>query len=268
MLEARPESVYIRAGVEVRPSTPKERTEYLNEFGKVIDIFTDLAGGREGWWVIGGMARDAYLGNDEFVVGDTRGNWRDVDFLTTDRNKHLIEETRRRYKGPIPIDGTSVQHFIELPDTENVKSPVLKFGALKVSVPKSTFDTVNTKIGRVEFPTLPAQTLFHLYAVGDRPDGKMRKKDHLNAIDLARYIRHQPDPEHPDELYEGFHRFAREKNRPGQVSITSKARNVARKYIDSPLNKRFPINKGYTGQFALKIYDLVQNIEQQIEGNR
>jgi len=244
---------YRRAGVEVRPSTPQERQEYLKEFQRVIDSLREKCGGFSGWWIIGGIARDALLDKQDFVVKSPQGRWRDVDVLFNRNNKNALDDLKSWYTGFLPVGGVSIQSFVDI--SEQV---TLKRGALRIVVPQKVFETQMLRIGEIEFPSVSAQTLLHLYAVGDRPGRHMREKDFLNALDLAKNVHQHPESAFPERLYEGFHLFAKEKAKP---SWTGTVRDLGVWYRNSYLNRIFPINSGLARKLVFHAFELLEGVE-------
>jgi len=207
-----------RGNVRIVESTPQDREVYLTHLHNLLTVVEQEAGGKEGWWVIGGIARDAVLQKEDFVVMSPEGTWRDVDILFSQAKKDLAVKVRR--ENPTPLSIGAVYHNIaEIKPSE----ATLKFGKINVSVPPQV----------IEFPTLSAETLFHLYCIGDRPEGKMREKDFLNALDLGRSIAQNPDPKYPESLYAGFHEFSKLKN---------STKGGLNNFLYSPLNKVIAIN--------------------------
>lgn len=232
-----PDNTFMRGSVEVRRSTEEEQQEYLQYLQEVVNELKRILGD-EGWWIIGGMSRDAHLGNADFVVKSPDGAWRDVDILVTTRNQAKLKEFQTQYQGPLSVGGGALQSCMYIDDA----SVTLQYGGVREAVPRETFDTEQVRLGTVDFPSVPLATLFHLYAVGDRPHGRMREKDFLNALDIGRHMRSHPDTDHPEELYAEYHRFARRKNNTDEVGYAQRLRRAIIWYKESKFNKMFPID--------------------------
>jgi len=242
-------SVHRRLGLEIYPSTVEERQRYAAEFRTVIDSLAEKCGGYSGWWVVGGIAREVTIGNQDFTVKSPGGRWRDVDFLFDRKNRHALETLD--YSGFLSLGGATLQSCVDIsPD-----HAILRHGRVKVEVPPKVFETQFLSLGDVRFPSLSAQTLLHLYAVGDRPKGHMRTKDFLGALDLARYNRKHPQEGFSEKLYEGFHAFSDKKAEPG---FMTSAREIATWYRTSRYNDVFPINRGVGRKIAFHVLELLQ----------
>lgn len=225
-----------RGNVRVVESTPEDREKYLSHLKTLFSFIKEEAKGFEGWWVIGGIARDAFLHPNSFVTMSPDGQYRDVDLLFSQQNKDLAQKIRKENPTPISV-GAVFHNFAEITPV----SATLRYGKIQINVPVQTFATQIVNLGEVEFPTVPVETLFHLYCLGENHEGKMREKDFLNAFDLARYIKANPDPRYPESFYRGFHKFSKLRN-AAKTDLNSFLYGLAREYKNSPLNKILAVN--------------------------
>lgn len=216
----------------IRPSTPEEREEFLSYFRETLNVISGVANG--GWWVVGGVARDAIVNRKAFTVKQSDGEWRDLDLITSGEVAKAILARMRFARMPLHV-GMSMNTTVRAGEEWR-----LGFGRIRMAVPKQAFETVFLRLGDVEFPSFSPQTLLHLYCAGERPGGRMRDKDYLNVWKLAEYIRVNPDPNFPESLYRSFHQFSHQKN--GRKSFEQFAMDMAIAYRNSPANRYLPIN--------------------------
>jgi len=85
------------------PSLSAERQEYLLKVQKIVDLLesSELKGK---WWMIGGIAKDAYTGNIDFRIGKP-DHPRDVDILVKEGDIRAFERVRAQNTTNIPIGG-------------------------------------------------------------------------------------------------------------------------------------------------------------------
>ncbi len=213
------------------------RVQYLKQLGSVVSNITEITGGNK-WWVIGGIARDAIIGNRNFSFVDCYNQTRDTDILLSTGCAAKAPEIRS-LKTQIPL-GVRFHNFIEVSASE----ATLCFGRIKKPVSPDLFDTQIVQLGDVPFPTLPALTLQHIYLI----DGKMRPKDFQNCFTFSRYI-FEMGLSKDEEKYRVFHNFLRE--RDTQFNFTKILMNMVRKYRNSPLHSLLPFTHP-------KLYPLVE----------
>ncbi|MCL5432651.1 MAG: hypothetical protein M1524_00860 [Patescibacteria group bacterium] len=250
--------IYYRGNIAVVESTEEDRSLYLGYLREVLSNLTEEAGGLEGWWVVGGIARVAVLGEKDFPVISPQGSFRDVDIVVSEDKKNIIHNAIKKDRTPIHFGGGCLQPVIRV---NKGKDPVLQYGQVRVSVPSKTFETQIISLGGIDFPTLPTRTLLHLYGIGRH----MREKDVLNAMALARYIRENPDPRYPEELYESFHEFINRKNRAGGQSVSGVLLKLAYLYRESPLNNIVPITQeGCLSKILMGIWQKTGDLERAI----
>lgn len=223
--------------IPVVESTAEERAQYLKYFETVVSLLKEWAGGTNGFWIVGGLARDAVMHNENFVVMDVNGNWRDIDILVDSDHIFLIDRLRK--ENPTPVLAHGATHNVLKITKTNV---LAEFGSISIPLSKEVFYTQMISLGNVDFPSLPANTLLHMYSLGERPRGKMREKDFINALALARHLKNYPDPQFREESYSGFHEFARLRNVKKQKSVSYYLLVLARAYRESFMNKIVPIN--------------------------
>ncbi|MBM3209354.1 hypothetical protein FJZ40_03625 [Candidatus Shapirobacteria bacterium] len=221
------------SAIAVPEAAFNERQYFLSEFGNVMRILTEEARGVDGWWVIGGLARDAILGKPDFATRDTKGGWRDIDVLCSKERAATLTKAQRRYAGPLHVGGGILQTCIRVPANGDVS---LENGPTRQAVPRETFDTRIVSLDTVSFPALPARTLLHLYCLMG-----MRSKDFVNALALARYLQLNPEPNYPEPLYAGFHKFARATKLTDNKSVSRSLMRAAVLYRESPLYAALPI---------------------------
>lgn len=242
-----------RGGVSFVESTTESREFYFHNLQILIEKVKDLAGGNEGWWVVGGIARDALIGKEKPVVVSPEGALRDVDFIFSSRKRSIGSRIRKNNPTSIPV-GMPFEWCLKVEDDKTE----VRLGKINLELPRKTFETHTLSLGGVSFPSLPIETLFHLYCLGERPGGKMREKDFLNALDLARQIKNNSNPRYPESLYENFHQFAKRKNET-EISLCQGLMSLARAYRNSSLNNFFPIGKA--ASFLRPIWETFSSIE-------
>lgn len=226
----------------------EERRGYLLKVSEALNHIRSEVG-NDGWWVVGGIARDAYINNGEFAVRNPEGGLRDMDILCKNSIAPALDKAVGTYKGPLHIGGALTRLFLNVGDNE----ALLTYRKTHVPVPYEVFNTFDMNFQGVEFPTLPCNTLLHLYLLA----GKMREYDFANALDLARALPEVNQPTYEDEtLYKGFHKFHKEvyfKGRGGDDVCLLKT--VATAYKNSLLNKIVPINSPAMRKFLYLLWD-------------
>ncbi len=232
-----------------RESTPEERREFLDYFKETINTINQVA--VTNWWMVGGVARDATVGKKNFTVKQSTGEWRDLDIVASRETAKAITAIMKSKGTPLHV-GMSMNTVIK-PQGESQ----LQFSELKMKVPDIVFETKLLRLGEVEFPSFSAQTLLHLYCTGERPGGKMRDKDFLNVLELARFIKNNPDSKYPESLYEGFHRFSRLKNKSSK-SFEQFVMDIAVGYRNSRLNDYLPINHPTVLPIVEHIWEIIE----------
>lgn len=233
-----------------------EQQSYLLSLGELVE-FLDEGLGQDSWWVVGGLSRDAHLGKKDFTVKYQDGGLRDVDILVREDKKRLYyHELAPLYQGPLRLAGESLGTNIQIGDNR----VDLRFGKILVGVPPETFNTEVLSVGDVKFPSVPLNTLFHLYAVGDRPFGKMRQKDFLNALLIGRFMMENPNDKYPESMYEGFHEFAYRKNQLREDQFMLCLRGLAHAYSISPLNKILPMSDSTTRKALIHLWSMLTEI--------
>jgi len=238
---------YERGRIIVRKSSEQERGEFLFYVGQALKHIESYAG-NEGWWVVGGIAREAYLNNKIFVVRSPEGDWRDMDLLCDNQRAPKIRSAVDTYKGPLHIGGGSMQMYVHI--TEGVA--FLRSGKTLIEVPRPVFDTNVVSLNGLLFPTLPCNTLLHLYLL----HGRMREKDFYSALDLARVLNSLDQNEYPEEMYIGFHEFFdRVYGIDRKMDWINYLKAAAYAYRNSRLNKLLPINSGPARNFLFKLWD-------------
>ncbi len=242
-----------RGGVSFVESTTESREFYFHNLQILIEKVRDLANGNEGWWVVGGIARDAWIGKKKPVVASPEGTLRDVDFVFSSRKRLIGSKIRRSNPTPIPV-GMPFQWCLKVEDDK----AEIRLGKINLEVPKKTFETHTLSLEGVGFPSLPIETLFHLYCLGERPGGKMREKDFLGALDLARQMKDNSNPRYPKSLYKNFHQFAKRKNGT-EIGFCQGLMSLAGAYRNSSLNNFFPIGK--VASFLRPIWETSNLIE-------
>lgn len=244
---------------EIPSNAPKETIDqetYFRQFGNIIDTISNRAGGTEGWWIVGGLARDAITGNPTQIVKPT-GELKDVDVIFSNPNKHLGAEIQKENESPLYV-GTSLQNVVNVEETGEVS---LRLGKVEVSVPPETFTTQLQTLHGVQFPTLPAETLYYLYCAGYRPDGKMREKDIQGAKELADYIAAHPNPTYPSELYTPFLTFFDRTNKDPDFNPSKILMEAGQKYMNSKMNRIVPLDSPKIRKPLEKVWNFVQRAQ-------
>lgn len=236
--------------------TPIDKETYFGKFGEIIQNVTERAGGTEGWWVIGGLARDAITGNEtEFIKPD--GHVKDVDIIFSNSLKHLGPELQKENKSPLYI-GTSLQNVVNVEPNEKAS---LKLGKVEVAIPPETFTTEMQNLHGVDFPTLPPETLYYLYCAGYRPDGKMREKDIKGAKELADHLVAKPNPKYPSALYTPYLTFYDQTNKDVGFNLSKILMEAGQKYMSSRMNDVIPLNSPKIRKPLEKVWGLVQKAQ-------
>lgn len=196
--------------------------------------------------MVAGLAKDAYTTNKKFRIGKP-DHPRDVDILVRDGDIAAFERVRAQNTTNIPMGGF-YNRLVHAGD----KDSFLHFGVTKVLVPTDVFVTREVNLFGVKFPTLPPETLFHLYCLRRRE--KMRPKDFTSALQIGRFIRNNPSPDLPEEKYQGFHKFSKQIRRPSihpQVIMGE----LAKRYRATRLGKLLPLRSPVIRQVVLHIWD-------------
>lgn len=227
------------------PSLSAERQEYLLKVQKIVDLLesSELKGK---WWMIGGIAKDAYTGNIDFRIGKP-DHPRDVDILVKEGDIRAFERVRAQNTTNIPIGGF-LNRFVHV----GAENSFLHFGATKIQVPTDVFATKEVNLFGVKFPTLPPETLFHLYCLRRRE--RMRPKDFTSALKIGRFIQNNPSPDLPEESFQNFHRFSRQVRRPSlhpQVIMSE----LPKWYRATKLGKVLPLRDPVIRSMVLHIWD-------------
>lgn len=176
-----------------------EQQEYLHELKGAVDFLnnSELKGK---WWMVGGIAKDAYIANNEFKVSN-KGNPRDIDILVKEGDFRAFERVRAQNTSKMIIGG-----FLNRFVCASAGDSFLHFGTIKTKVPSDVFSTNEISLFGVKFPTLPPETLFHLYCLRG-----MRSKDFTQALQIGRFIQKNPSPDLPEERYRDFHKFSKQR---------------------------------------------------------
>lgn len=225
------------------PSLSNEQGEYLGELQKTID-FLNNSELRGRWWMIGGIAKDAYTANNKFNIC-RNGQIRDIDILIKEGDFRSFERVRAQSISKIPLGGF-LNRFIHA----DVDDSFLHFGAIKTNVPSEVFFTNEVELFGVKFPTLPPETLFHLYCLR----GEMRPKDFTSAMQIGRFIQKHPSPDLPEEKYEDFHRFSKQIRRPS-IHPQAIMDKLSRWYGTTKLGEKLPLTSPAIRSIALHIWD-------------
>lgn len=83
----------------------------------------------------------------------------------------------------------------------------LRFKDCEVEIPSRVLEPYKLELAGVEFFTVPPMTLLHLYLI----PGSLRSDDWSRSLRLARWIKENGDGGYSEDLYEGFHAFARKR---------------------------------------------------------
>lgn len=211
--------------------------KFLGYLDQLVANIRRQTGGNDGWWVVGGLARDAMVGRPQPPVKYECGNWRDVDLLFSAPLLHIGRRIRRRNTTPLDLEIVTSNIVVVHPG----ERAYLKAGRASVDVSPDLFERQMVSLDGVEFPTLPASTLLHMYCVGIHMHGATKKSDVAHMYALARLARLAKTGARafPHELYEGFHHFARLK------SGMEWANQLAQWYWQSPLQRIVPLNHVY-----------------------
>lgn len=244
--------------MEDQDSSIKEREKYCNELSRAVKHIQETVGSDNGWWLIGGLARDAIMGNDHFAVRNAKGELRDVDLLLTDENKHVAARIQQTNPSDLPI-GTGFNNICSI----SKEKAELRFGGLIRSVPREVFTTQQTVLKGIEFPTMPPSTLFHMLAVGRPLYGPMREKDFSHALELGRYLRNHPDERLPEEDFMAFHEFgSRQTKLPG--GLTQLIHRAGQAYMNSRFEKKASIRSPEIRRTLERLWDAAGCIDRRI----
>ena len=220
-----------------------EQQQYLRDLQETVDFLnnSELKGR---WWMIGGLAKDAYTDNKNFKVGEP-DHVRDLDILVNDGDVQAFERVRSLYTSRIPLGG-----FLNRYVHANKEKPFLHFGSIKTELSPDIFSTKEVDLFGVQFPTLPPETLFHLYCLR----GKLRTKDFSSALQIGRYMQKNPTPGLHEEDFRNFHKFTKQVSRPSihpQAIMTE----LSRWYGKTPLGKVLPLTHPAVRSIILHIWD-------------
>jgi len=223
-------------GVDVVRCLDTDREIYYYRLNQVVENLARANGGYKGWWIVGGWGRDAVQGKQNPTVMSPTGEWRDVDVLTSKTSARPIAEAigKMQYEIPVHISGKEVEVDIESSESQ------LIYGGIQIPVSSRVFETRIAQIGGVVVPTLPPETLLHLYCTGYRPKRRMRRKDFINALDLARYIR-QSSTRIDHALFDEFHEFAHRRGSQFNLKPAHALYTLAVLYRESRMNNVLPI---------------------------
>ncbi|MBI4099704.1 hypothetical protein HY440_01730 [Candidatus Microgenomates bacterium] len=139
------------------------------------ELVSRLDRNRIGYRVVGGVARDAYLGL-------RTGRIRDVDLLVTSLPKGFNEERISQLVPGLKIDLYINNSIAVAENTARIKT----LGGV-FELDPLLFEPRTVPFCGVNLVTVDARTLLHTYSVV----GAMRAKDLHTVLDLARSLKHQ-----------------------------------------------------------------------------
>ena len=231
------------SNAEEGSSLTAEQREYLHELQKAVDFLnnSELKGR---WWMIGGIAKDAYIANSKFNVGDAN-HPRDIDILVKEGNFRTFEKVRAQSTSKIPVGGF-LNRFISAGGGDYF----LNFGTSKTKITPDVFSTNEANLFGVKFPTLPPETLFHLYCLR----GEMRPKDFTSALQIGRFIQKNPSPDLSEEKYRNFHKFSKQIRRPS-IHPHAIMNELSRWYETTTLGKVLPLTNPIVRLIVLHVWD-------------
>lgn len=183
-----------------------EQDIYLEELRTTLETIRSCVGGEDsnkGWYVIGGLPIDAYMGERHIYTSSIEKGTRDMDILPHIETLPRLHEAKRQNRTRVTID----MPYHPILHIENTEAS-LNLGKYKSDLDPKIFNTQMVNLCGVEFPTLSPMTLLHLYTVGIAIHGSLRLKDFSNALRLARLTREESGGIYrPGKEYEPFHRF-------------------------------------------------------------
>lgn len=185
---------------------------YLAQLDEALGLIKQECGS-DGWWVVGGLANEAYFGGMDFNCRCSLHGLRDLDILCSLELLPSLYRARQLNSTPVFIDA-AYHSLLQVHTTGEVW---LKRGGLRLTVPAEIFKTQLIPWRGLVIPTLPPQTLQHIYCVAVVMCGSLRQKDWHAAKSLGRLAQRGGSfPTYPHEYFENFHQFLKlTGNNPG-----------------------------------------------------
>ncbi len=165
------------------------------------------------YYVVGNYAIDAFTGQNSLSKQRPLSEIStDIDILTPDpvgvREKLEKEGLKEGLLRKLHFKGRRVDLGINsVIDLRDVDEPCLCYRSIRVSLPKEIFTVVWGNIGNVDFPTLPPETLIHLYALS----WHLGKENKANIAALRDAFSVSSTDKEYEGLYNGFYRFNQER---------------------------------------------------------
>lgn len=160
---------------------------------KRIDI--ELKNSGIAYYVVGSVARRAYMNLPLRLSSD-------IDVLIPDKQQRtLAEKLIMEIQTEFP--GTKIDHSLSSYLVRNGEDYELVYGNLKRVINSSLMQVREVAVGDMSIPTLPPETLLHIYVNLGKP---FREKDWNNALEFARFLKAKPK-EFDHKLFLPFHEF-------------------------------------------------------------
>ena len=224
-----------------------DRESYLTAFSQSVFMLKEGIG-EAGWWVVGGMAREAWRKNEDFAIytrdKTKKGELRDIDILIGIEDQNTFDEVRK-YNDTGLGWGSSFRWYLRV----GKEQAFLKYGQHRVDLPMQVFEPQMVSLGGVDFPTVFPRTLLHMYAVHGALNNKFE-----DALKLARIVKLHPEVDLPESEYIGFHKFMSIRSDLRKNPVGWVLDRMAKLYLRSPMNKVFSLSDSRIMPLIKKIW--------------
>lgn len=215
------------------------QVENSTELSRLAKVVNTLDTHQLLYYIVGNAAVDTITGRDENKKHRRfDGTSGDIDILTP--YPYIVGETLRKagfrngWLEVLHIRDREVDLGINrLVDLSDQNNPMLRYKSIAVSLPKEIFVINQVSLDYLSFPTLPAETLFHLYYL----PWSLQEKVGSNALALEEWIRKHPTDSLTSDYYTGFIEYhkVREERYPLRAAALQRFANL--KYrLESKIN--------------------------------
>lgn len=233
------------------------REVWIDKFDRTLSVL-EREFNTSGWWIIGGVARDAYMKNEDFPFQQSDGSMRDVDILVTQDKISSLPKILQLAKQEdlLPI-GTFTSRIVRIED----RKVSLKFGNIKADVQPSLFETRYLPFANGTIPTLPPKTLLYLMQIM----GIQRDKDVKNIDILTAYNSAHPHESPDEEQYAAFKAFVEKVGQDKSLSSYFLRAGVVLR--ESPIGRRIPFHDPKFRPFLDRLWENSDSIFNAEESN-